>query len=49
MKALKSKLAHELLSNRMQIPLKNGSKLTHFGKQYTVQFVPKAGTAAKNR
>jgi hypothetical protein len=47
MKALKSKLAKEILESGKRIPLEDGSKLEHQGKEYTIKIVPKASNKPK--
>jgi hypothetical protein len=47
MKALKSKLAQEMLESGVKIPLQNGAKVEHKGKEYTVKIVPKASNKPK--
>ncbi len=42
MKALKSKLAKDILKAGIRIPLSNGALFTYNGKTYVVQKVPKA-------
>ncbi len=47
MKALKSKLAKEILESGKRLPLENGAKLEHEGKEYSVKIVPKANNRPK--
>ena len=47
MKALKSKLADDILKSGKRIPLDNGAKIEHEGKEYTIKVVPKAPTKPK--
>lgn len=47
MKALKSKLADDILKSGIKIPLENGAKLEHEEKEYTVKIVPKAPSKPK--
>lgn len=47
MRALKSKLADDILRNEKRIPLDNGAKFEYQGKEYTVKIVPKASNKPK--
>jgi hypothetical protein len=47
MKALKSKLAKEILKTETRIPLEDGAKFNHESKEYTVNIVPKASNKPK--
>jgi hypothetical protein len=47
MKALKSKLAKEILESGKRIPFEDGAKVEHQGKEYTVKIVPKASNKPK--
>lgn len=47
MKALKSKLAQDMLKSGTKIPMHDGGKVTHQGKEYEVKIVPKASAKPK--
>lgn len=47
MKALKSKLAKDILKSETKVPLEDGAKFNHEGKEYTVKIVPKASNKPK--
>jgi len=47
MKALKSKLAEDILKSGKKVPLEDGAKLEHEGKEYTIKIVPKASNKPK--